>query len=278
MTKTIRILLLLIVQFAVTSSVFAQCGNQVCGLNGSCYACFSFSGFSCSPHIARCPQSCTETRCGASAEVQGVLSEPATPLFSLLQPSSQPSLKPMSDACIEQTAKAESPAMTRNSQEGIRTVAEWQKNSPVNLIELTTALNKDKNLVVKRVVIENLGTAPVVGYQLGWMLIFEDREPEIQLLDPVAVPERESKAVMEIGEPLPIYSVRDESIAASQEEAFISSARNAVPPITQVPGLRAINIFIASVKREGLPEFHENVSELSNQVKARFTPIKATTN
>jgi hypothetical protein len=184
----------------------------------------------------------------------------------------------MSDACIEQTAKAESPAMTRNSQEGIRTVAEWQKNSPVNLIELTTALNKDKNLVVKRVVIENLGTAPVVGYQLGWMLIFEDREPEIQLLDPVAVPERESKAVMEIGEPLPIYSVRDESIAASQEEAFISSARNAVPPITQVPGLRAINIFIASVKREGLPEFHENVSELSNQVKARFTPIKATTN
>ena len=182
----------------------------------------------------------------------------------------------MSDACVEQTAKAV-PSPVEHNQSGPGTLAEWQKNSPVNIISWMVGVNKDNNLVVKRVVIENLGIALVVEYQLGWMLIFADKEPEVHVLDPVAVGKMESKATMEIGEPLPVDSTQDdEFVVAKREEAYNNSATHAVPPITLAPGLRVINLFIASVKREGSPDFHENVNKLLNQVKTRFGPVKAT--
>jgi hypothetical protein len=131
---------------------------------------------------------------------------------------------------------------------------------------------------VKRVVIENLDASPVVEYQLGWMLIFAGREPEIHLLNPVAT-KLESKRVMEIGELLPDYSMQDdESVLESKQEYFISSSRTVVPAVAQAPDLKAINVFVAAVKRQGSQDFHANVSELSTQLKARFSPRKATPN
>jgi hypothetical protein len=274
MSMIVRVLLTCLSFLFSASSVLAQCQNQICTFDGSCYKCTNWSGYACSPHIGRCPQSCTETRCASPAEVQNVLNQPSTLPLASLQSRLHPSLMPMSDGCIEQMTDTKSTAIAQGSDRGISIVAEWQMNSPVNFVEWTVAQDKDKNLVVKRVVIENLGSAPVVGYQLGWMLIFADREPEIHVLEPVAVNKLTSKTVMEIGEPLPDYSA-DEGMAKSQEEAFANSPRNAFPPIKQDPNLKGINIFIASVTREGSPGFHENVSELTNQVKARFREAAA---
>jgi hypothetical protein len=68
--KTIRFticLLGLIVGLSVLS--FGQCQDQKCSLNTSttCYQCVTGSGSACSPEVAACPQSCTETSCNGGA-------------------------------------------------------------------------------------------------------------------------------------------------------------------------------------------------------------------
>ena len=268
------LLFMLVIQLASTTPAFAQCQNQYCAKTGTgdCFGCIRFDGFACSPGIGRCPKSCTNTFCSAAA-AQGSTDK-------LVMGSSPSSLQPLSDACVAQMAKDNSLLKAEVPQEpaSVSTFAQWQNNSPVNIISWTVALDKDSKFLVKRVVIENLDASLVIEYQLGWMLIFADREPEIHLLDPIAT-KLESKGVMEIGEPLPVYSMQDnESVAESKQESFVSSPRTVVPAVTQTPDLKAINVFVAAVKREGSPEFHANVNELSTQLKARFNPTNATAN
>lgn len=271
-----RVLFWIFIGVIMPGNLRAQCQDQVCSFESNCYRCFGFAGFACGPGHGRCPQTCTETHCAASpASGQSVSNQPAASVLSA-QPYPQPlakhSVEPMTDACVEQMNKGEQPIAARPG--AVSTLAEWQKNSPVNIREWTVAHNQDDNFVVKRIVVENLGSAPVFRLQMGWMLIFDDREPEIHVLEPMSVAKLESKGVLEIGEPLPDYSVTDESVARSQEAAFVSSATDAIPAITRAPGLRAINLFVAAVNRGGLPEFREDAAKLSTQLKAKVLQPK----
>jgi hypothetical protein len=271
MLRSLSILLFL--QVIASVAAVAQCQNQECVFNSNCYQCVDMPGVACSPGKGRtCPQSCTETRC-ASALQQSISSVGQTGSSLLPSTSSELLLQPAKESCAEQLAKGEVHSAPM-PKEGVLTTAEWQASSPVHITQWTVAHNRDGNFVVKQLVMENIGPSTVVQYQLGFMLIFADKEPEIQPLGPVAV-KLAPKAALTIGESAPNYE-DDETVAKQQEDLFVNSSRNVGQAVVPTTGLRAINIFVMSLKRDGEPEFHENTNELAAQMKARLEPAKRT--
>jgi hypothetical protein len=178
---------------------------------------------------------------------------------------------PMTDACIQQAAKTAN--LPFQQEEGHHSVAAiWQEKSPAVVIQWNTALDKNNNLVLKWAAVQNLTDAPILGYQLGWMLIYTNKDPEVHLLEPT-LKRLGSKQIDEVGESLsPSENIEDES---ADESRWANSGKSVLPPVVETPDLRAVLIFVASVKRQNAPDFIENIAELSAQQKARFVPAKA---
>ncbi len=242
-----------------------DCQDQACVKAGNCYQCISADGEACSAQRnAKCPKTCEGTICDDSAAARGSLSGINSQTQSLLQPHG------LSEACQASLAKA--PVTAMKPFTGTAASAVFQKGSPLIITQWMTAIDNNSALSLKRIVIQNLGTTSVSAYRLGWMEIYADssHKPDVHFGELQSLGALSPKEVLAVGEPVPLFQSDDEAVRQREDDAFVNSGRSVIPSITNNPDLRAVIFFVATVKRQGAPDFNEDVEALQSQQVQRF--------
>jgi hypothetical protein len=141
--------------------------------------------------------------------------------------------------------------------EGIGTTTARQSESPAFIREATFGISDDTDnctptcIALDHIVLRNRSDVPIVGYQLGWVIVFTDPK---------------KRAEVHAGNPV----VLTKAIGAAQEREF---SDNLAPLVQADPKIKMICYFVARVQQQDGRVFTQNQNKIAaDQYDQAWTP------